>query len=389
MARIEEILSGAFLAVLAALLTFAFLELVANVYLLYWANESRFTRYASLHQLQEREALGLPKYSPHRYLGFYPTPNYARGKNRHNALGYRGEEISLPKPAGLFRIVCLGGSTTYTEYVDDYRKSYPALLGAYLEEKGFENAEVVNAGGGSWSSWESLINLEMRVLDLDPDLIIIYHGINDIHARLVWPPEAYRSDNAGWRAASESSFFMPSIFEHFTLLRILMIRLGMIKSHVDFERTLDTSPDTYYASLFRKQMAEGVYPDGIFKEVSARRMLARNRPIYFDRNIRNMVSLARAHGIEVVLSSFAYSPLFPESPRVFSDEYQSAFSEHNGILREVAEDAGVLFFDFAAKFPTSKRYYTDGRHVNEDGARLKAKLFGEFLITQGAVPATR
>jgi len=86
----------------------------------------------------------------------------------------------MPKPAGQFRIVCLGGSTTYTSDVKDYRDSYPYLLEKYLKAQGYNDVTVVNAGAGSWSSWESLINFQFRVLDLDPDLIIVYHGINDI-----------------------------------------------------------------------------------------------------------------------------------------------------------------------------------------------------------------
>ena len=94
----------------------------------------------------------------------------------------------------------MGGSTTYSYDIEDFKKSYPDLLEKYLQKKDFDNIEVINAGGGGWSSWESLINLELRVLDLDPDLVIIYHGINDIHTRLVWPPEVYQGDNSAQSA---------------------------------------------------------------------------------------------------------------------------------------------------------------------------------------------
>ena len=41
---------------------------------------------------------------------------------------------------------------------------------------------------------------------------------------------------------------------------------------------------------------------------------------------------------------------------------------------------------FGAVFPTDRRYFTDGRHLNEDGAQLKAKLIGAFLLLCIAVP---
>jgi len=389
MKKIENILSRTFLIIFSVLLTFFLLEIVTNCYLLYLANDKNFIKYASMRQLQNRGSLSQPRYSPHRYLGFYPTPNYVKDENRHNALGYRGEEISIPKPPGSIRIACLGGSTTYTYEIEDYKKSYPYLLEKYLHEKDFDNIEVINAGAGGWSSWESLINLELRVLDLDPDVVIIYHGINDIHPRLVWPPEIYRGDNSGRRAPNETTLFMPSIYEHSTLLRIMMIRTGMTASHSAFERTIDRTPESYYGLLFRKQKMENNYPDGIFKEVSAKKMLEQNKPIFFERNIRNMVTVSKAMDVKVVISSFAHSPLFTDQPFVSSEEYALAYEENNSMLRKIAETTDVHFFDFADKFPTSKRYYTDGRHVNEEGSQLKAQLFGDFLIENQLVTSSK
>jgi lysophospholipase L1-like esterase len=58
--------------------------------------------------------------------------------------------------------------------------------------------QVINAGVGGYNCWEVLINLELRVLDLDPDLIIIYEGRNDVRAGLV-EPASYRGDDSGRR----------------------------------------------------------------------------------------------------------------------------------------------------------------------------------------------
>ena len=50
--------------------------------------------------------------------------------------------------------------------------------------------EVLNCGVPGYTSIESLVNLELRLLELDPDVVLIYHGIND--ARMV--------QGRGWRA---------------------------------------------------------------------------------------------------------------------------------------------------------------------------------------------
>lgn len=60
-------------------------------------------------------------YSPHHYLNYYGSPNYKSkdGLNMHNSLGFRGDEIAIPKLEGTYRIVILGGSTAYTIGVKD------------------------------------------------------------------------------------------------------------------------------------------------------------------------------------------------------------------------------------------------------------------------------
>jgi len=396
--EIERMLGRCFLVVLSLACTLATLEVASRCYLWYWADETFFAKYASLNQLFERrestrssvaalqrKATNTNKYSPHRYLGYRGASNYVKGKNRHNRLGYRGEEIAHPKPKGRFRIVCLGGSTTYTAEVEDYKLSYPYLLEKHLRDRGAANIDVVNAGLNGWSSWETLINLQFRVLDLDPDLIIFYGGINDIHARLVWPPESYQGDNSGRREPDQSSLLMPGILEYSTLLRMLLIRGGMVTPHLAFERTIDRTPPTYHGNEFARQVEEGTYPEGIFAAISGERMLAINQPVYFARNIRNMIAVAKAHDVIVVISSFAYSTVFSEEPRVSSPEYIEAHDENNDLLRQIAESCGVRFFDFASVFPTERRFYADGRHVNEAGSRLKAQLFGDYLLEEQLV----
>jgi len=230
---------------------------------------------------------------------------------------------------------------------------------------------------------ESLINFEFRILDLAPDIIIIYHGINDIHPRLVWPPESYTGDNSGSRIHSQTDVFVPSIFERSTLLRILMIRTNLTLPHATFERTVNKLPATFYGVLFREQKYQGNYPEGIFTKVSGAKMLQTNQPKYYERNIRNIVAIAKMHGIKVVLSSFAYSSLFTDMPRVSSEEYISAYEETNELTKSISISTNTHFFDFANVFPTDKELYEDGRHVNEAGSQLKAQLFCSFLLKSG------
>lgn len=380
------------LSIASVIICFLFLEWASRIYLEHFASDDIFFRYASLQQLEERlskKGQAYFKKAFHRYLGYYLTPNYVSGRNKHNSLGYRGEEIPLPKPEGEFRVVCIGGSTTYTSGVEDYNHSYPELLEQELLQRGFENINVINAGVPGWTSWECLINFQFRVLDLEPDLIIFYEAINDIQSRLVWPPEAYRGDNSGTSIPVISNVFMPSIFEYSTIIRFFLVRAGVTQPHADITKTIDRHARTYYGDNFQRQKITGAYPSGIFKQVSAQKMLEVNRPIYFQRNVENLVLIAKARSVETVIATFAFSPLFENEPRVASPEYISAYEEMNAVLKAVAEQKGAHLFDFASKFPIDKKYYHDGRHVNEEGARLMAKMFADNLTENHLIPAVR
>ncbi|MGC9503058.1 SGNH/GDSL hydrolase family protein [Baaleninema sp.] len=377
------------LAGVSALFTLIFLELGARAYLFHFATDDDFTTFASLKQLEKASRQGKvggdPQISHHRYLGYTLTPNYEDDENRHNSLGYRGEEIIQPKPEGEFRIVCIGGSTTYTTRVDDYRLSYPDLLEKELQERGYTNVNVVNAGVPGWESWNFLIDFELRTLDLDPDMIIVYSGYNDFKPRVV-EPESYKGDNSGRAAPMIERVYMPGWLEYSTLYRIVAILSGWMEPHTSYN-TINSSPKSYLADEFHDQLEDGTYPTDEFEEMTVQEILQANPPIYYQRNIENIVAIAQSRNIKVMLATMA---LFSQRPdidqRAGSPEYQFAIAEHNQVLKNIAQRRNVSLLDFAATFPRQEQYYDDGVHVTEAGSRLKAQMFANFIVEQSLVP---
>lgn len=374
------------LAAFSAVTTLALAELAAQIYVTRFAEENVFLRYGSLRQL-DVAGKGNPwpnrKYSPHRYLGYFPTPNWQRGEDRHNSLGYRGEEIELPKPDGEYRIVCQGGSTTYSSSVNDFRKTYPYLLQEELRARGHENVTVVNAGADGWSSHETLINFALRVVDLSPDLIVVYDGINDVHSRLVSPVSAYTGDNRGWKEPMYSALTMPPWYEHSTLARIVLIDTGRALPHAGLDATINPRAITSLEMDLRDQWAAGTYPSPPFDMVSVNDILDRNPPVYFKRNLEELTAMATSRGVEVMLATITYSPEFPKEVVVASPDYQRAYTEHNAVIREVADSTPAHLFDFASVFPNKREYFVDGRHLTEEGLRIKARTFADAIVEVG------
>lgn len=354
------------LPVFSILLTFFLLEAGARVWLNYVATPEQYDRYVLFTSIDPKDFA----FTPHPYLSYYPTPNYRKGLTSHNSLGYRNDEFPLEKPDGVYRIVTLGGSSTYDVSIKDNTATFSAQLERLLKEDyGYQDVQVINAGVPGYNSWEILVNLEFRVLDLDPDLVIIYENTNDVHARMV-EPSAYRGDDLGRRQAWQ----VPpvALWEHSALLRIVSRMMNMSRqvSIDDF-----VSSPTYVSWPFEYRLSEdNLDPSEILNE---------NPPIYFRRNLENMIAVAKEHGVEIMFSTWASSPYLND----YASEsyYQQAYKENNDVVKEVATIRQIPLFDFAAVMPQDAKYWADGRHSNEAGAILKAEFFAEFIHDQGLV----
>jgi lysophospholipase L1-like esterase len=375
------------LAVIASVLTLVVLEVGARLYVKKVADREQFSRFASLSDYRERVGgkewwFGL--LAPHRYLGYTLAPGLVDGKNRHNALGFRGEEITSPKPAGEYRVVCIGASTTYSLLVPDHRRTYPALLEQQLRERGHRDVTVINAGVPAWSTYEILINYLLRIQSLEPDLVIMKEAFADLACRMVWPPSAYQGDNSGC-LASQFVERDPPFYEGSALLRILLVQSGLTLPVSALGKSVYNQAETAHFFEFARQRFTMDYPRGIFERVSVAQMLDANPPRYFRRNIEALMYQTRARGVKTVLMTFPFSP---ENMGYFGVEgFRKALDGHNEIIRDIARQLDVPLIDLAQMFPTKPEVWGfDGIHANEAGTELEARLVADFLIERGLVP---
>lgn len=100
------------------------------------------------------------------------------GQFSTNRFGYRGPCIEVPKPESHYRILCMGASTTEEGGTD--AATYPAMLESLLRARFEERQiEVVNGGVSGITTAGHLWRLKEH-LTLDPDLVIVYMGFNDL-----------------------------------------------------------------------------------------------------------------------------------------------------------------------------------------------------------------
>jgi len=121
---------------------------------------------------------------PSPFVGNAPTP----GKHDSafvNSSQFRSfEEVVVPKPANVYRIFLVGGSTAFSSAAP----SDKTTIAAYLENllnKNFSSSgkkfEVITAANPAWSSTHERVFIENKLSELEPDMVIAFSGVNDVH----------------------------------------------------------------------------------------------------------------------------------------------------------------------------------------------------------------
>ncbi|MFT5283871.1 MAG: lysophospholipase L1-like esterase [Planctomycetota bacterium] len=310
-------------------------------------------------------------YVPHPHLstvlkpGFVrkPVPGSQSYATRINSLGMRGKEMTVEKPPGVFRILCLGGSTTYGTATSESRYSYPAQLETMLNSVAPEGIryQVGNCGVPGYLSNDSLINLQLRLLDYEPDALLIYHAANDsrpIQAR------GFKSDYSHLRKPwSEEKLSTTELF----LMRYWRTFARLTRG-TDPEEQLRSMGTHILVPNYRElHIASnvGVPPKGI---------------LAFRRNIKSIVGVAREHGIQTVLQTFA---VCPSRFRQGNEHFFGTIRDLNITLRGYAAESEVPIIEVAEELYNRNELYDDWMHLNDEGSRVHAEIIFNSLREQG------
>ena len=114
-------------------------------------------------------------------LGWKLRPNFdsdviyphAKVHERMNSLGWRDQERTVEKPAGVYRIAILGCSRTLGYGVSD-DETFAAYLEDLFNESGIKSeVEVLNFGINGFGIGQMVLNYEKFVRNYDPDLVLI------------------------------------------------------------------------------------------------------------------------------------------------------------------------------------------------------------------------
>jgi lysophospholipase L1-like esterase len=333
-----------------------------------------------LGDLEDEEALNE---RPHPYLLWENTPNFIseEGIKQTNSLGYRNkEDFNFTKDEKVFRILALGGSTTWGYLLDDPDDAWPAqleqLLNAALSENSdFDKIEVINGGLNYATSAELLLHYLFRDRYLEPDIVILHTGGNDAKLLLF---HDYDPDYSFFRPGWEADIHRLRTGEGFLIRHSNIAKLfyafwlndSAALPHINKQsKSLDLRP-SYYVENAEK-----------------------NEPIGFERNLDLLIRNIISDGAQpivfpfVMVSEEQFEVLSAESAArvAFTRKIHAgsviALAKNYEVMRNLSSQYQIPLITLSPdEIPTD--YFLDNAHLSKEGEAIKARFVASNICQQ-------
>jgi lysophospholipase L1-like esterase len=289
---------------------------------------------------------------------------------RFNAMGERGTnvlDLPLPKPAGTFRIVCEGGSTTFDVLAADNAATWPARLGTLLAP---DAVDVANAGFPGWTSLESLVSLEIRDVGLGPDLVVVFSGVNDL------------------QPASHEPFHEDYSVGHAEILPrvtgVVPVPVRLVSRSLLLEKLLDRLRPRH------PERAEGYAPAWEWKGGARKDDIPAAAVAVYERNLRSTIGVASAHGARTLLVAQSARVrrgreeadrewLVAWTPGLTPAGYLAGLARYNAVAKKLGDEGLALFVDPFAGGRFSDEDFSDPCHFSAAGSEKFARTLAGIV----------
>ena len=291
-----------------------------------------------------------------------PKPNAVVGPLRINSLGFRSPELTTPKPDDTIRLAFLGGSTTFCAEVSSNEMVWANIITTQLQKDyPQQNFDHINASATAMVVSESLINLKKRVAKHSPDIVFIYHSVNDIAVNSMKAAVAEghvppRSEVSPWfTKLMKVSLLADLVYKN------LMI-INQDKQGIAEEKTPKIPFDESMTTQFRIDLTELVNEalSGsklvVIPTFSSR--LKRDQDPEYQKEIANILSF--------------------HMPFLDIEGFLDAFDSYNAVIREFASMENVLVIETESIIDGTADNFADAVHFTDTGSTI----LGQHLATE-------
>ena len=304
-------------------------------------------------------------YVPHHYLNYVLNPQRSYyGKKQFNYLyKIRRSEVINAEKGSKWRVLILGGSTTFCEGIAREEDTWPYLLESIIRKRCGPQCDVINGGISGYTVLENFIHYIVLLNRLSPDLVMFYTGINDVHPRLFGEIVTdYSNYRVPWRA-SETEIWRPNRwFRSFYWYRYYFLNKVVL--------------DAMYQGIGGQVSRKGPRP------AQWQEALRRNSGAIYRDQLDSFIRLLKCQGIKVAILPQFFSPITGPD-RIFAEGVQ----DHNRINEELAREHGLPFeSELLAPDLFQASDTLDACHFNEDGSRKMADTVFAFMKHNKLLP---
>jgi len=264
-------------------------------------------------------------------------------RSPYNAQRFKGPFMAVPKPQGVFRILCYGDSNTDGPNAGSWPEVLQEVLNQHRTLAG-RRYEVVNAGVGGYSSHQGLLRFQQEGKIYQPDLVIVSFGWNDVATAVGRADHEFQTS---W-------------------LRVHLMR-WLFKSRL------------YLVLLGNIPLMSGSAIDHSLPET------ARVPMSQYLANMEGFANLARQYGGSAVFLTRPHRE--PVATLSQSPPWRGKVPSYNAALRGWAVEQRFPLFDVEALFDNlGAAYFTDECHLTKRGHRTLAEALASELSRRALLP---
>lgn len=339
----------------------AFLEVGASLYYYYGVAPNQRTQIEQVLLLEDPDGADMLRYAPHPYFNYVCNPQfrYPDGYVPHNSRGFREPEWPAAKAPDEFRILTVGGSTTYGAYAKKAEDVWPAMLEQQLQAHSIRPVKVLNLGVPSYTTHEIIGVLAMIAPSLAPDLIVIHVGANEAFSAAY--PDEGGPDNTtfrfSWNYRPFPAWLLTAMQRSFTL-RLAgyawASRAGRLPG-----------------AMIQAFQSPVPPPDQL--QINARQATGK----YFRQTLNTIIGLTRQIGATPVLCTHPIHPGWNPSDAYYQS-VRPAIERNNRIIQEIGATEQLPVVDWYGQITQSDRF-ADALHATLEGMETKAKLLADAI----------
>ncbi len=262
-----------------------------------------------------------------------------------NKQGFVDRDWPMEKAEGTIRIACIGGSTN--------EDGFPQLLNEELSRRlNGAKIEVLNFGTAGWTTAQSLINYALTVKYYRPDYLLIHDAANENKVRGY--PE-FRTDYSHAFTIlrdppPHKDAFLVRYFNSYALGKFIYYKWKNINPGVDVFEVI-AKPKEPPAELSDWELEP-------FKE-----------------NLGEIITMARAHGTRVILTTMPSS----RTNAAWGEGFFTHMTQANEALRALAAERHAPLIELAQPMDGHEDYFLDPVHLNPEAVKIKVGLLADAL----------